>query len=65
MIIAISLEPRKLTRVHVDKAGKRVQKNVISNDPGDLTGPPYMVAEHVFDEYDLKGCYASAEDVPD
>lgn len=26
------------------------------NDPRDFAGPPYSVAEHVFDEYDIGGC---------
>ena len=56
VIVAISVEPRTLTRVHVGKSGKRVKQSFISNDPVDLTGPPYMVAEHVFDEYGLQGC---------
>lgn len=25
-------------------------------DPSWLKGPPYAVAEHVFDEYDMDGC---------
>lgn len=24
--------------------------------PQDLSGPPYSIAEHVFDEYDLEAC---------
>lgn len=34
------------------------------DDPRDLLGPPYSVAEHVFDEYDLDGCYITAHEAP-
>jgi hypothetical protein len=27
-----------------------------SDDPSWYNGPPYAVAEHVFDEYDIGGC---------
>ncbi len=53
VIVAISLEsPRKLETNSKD--GLHV---TYSNDPSDLTGPPYMVNEVVFDEYDFEGCY--------
>jgi hypothetical protein len=29
-------------------------------DPSWLNGPPYAVAEFVFDEYDFEGCYPTA-----
>ena len=64
VIVAISLEPREMTSVHYDNNGQRIKENFISTDPSDLNGPPYMVVEHVFDEYDLEGCYAEAEEVP-
>lgn len=32
-----------------------------SADPSWLNGPPYAVAEHVFDEYDLEGCTPTRE----
>jgi len=35
-----------------------------SNDPLDLAGPPYMVAEHIFGEYDLDGCDATKDEIP-
>jgi hypothetical protein len=34
----------------------------IGNDPDDFIGPPYWVAEHVFDEYDLGGCWLDGAD---
>ena len=64
VIVAISLEPRETVHVHYDENGVRHEERLMSNDPRDLLGPPYSVAECVFDEYDLDGCYATADEVP-
>jgi hypothetical protein len=64
VIVAISLEPREMVREHYNANGERIEKRFISTDPRDLTGPPYGVAEHVFDEYDLEGCYSTVVEVP-
>jgi hypothetical protein len=64
VIVAISLEPRETVRVYYDENGERHEERFMSNDPRDLLGPPYSVAEHVFDEYDFDGCYATADEVP-
>lgn len=64
VIVAISLEPREMVRVHYDENGERSEERFISTDPRDLIGPPYGVAEYVFDEYDLEGCYSTADEVP-
>jgi hypothetical protein len=58
VIVAISLEPREMVRMHDDGNEERF----ISTDPRDLNGSPYGVAERVFDEYDFEGLYASAEE---
>jgi len=63
VIVAISLEPREMTRSHEGADGRRIEEHFISGDPRDLEGPPYMVAEHVFDEYSIEGCYASEDEV--
>ena len=34
-------------------------------DPRDLEGPPYSVAERVFDEYDLDGMYPTQKSLTD
>jgi hypothetical protein len=34
-----------------------------ADDPTWYDGPPYSVAERVFDEHDLKGCALTAEDI--
>lgn len=64
VVIAISLETRKLVRMQRNESGEVIRESIASNDPQDLVGPPYMVAEHVFDEYSLKGCYATAAEDP-
>ena len=63
VIVAISLETRTLVRMRRRETGEDVQESFTSDDPRDLAGPPYMVAEHVFDEYSIDGCYATAAEV--
>lgn len=38
--------------------GTRIIAAIRTDDqePRNLTGPPYSVAEYVFDEYDVRGC---------
>ena len=38
---------RTITAIHIEP----------DRDPSWYSGPPYAVAEIVFDEYDLEGCY--------
>jgi len=64
VITAISLEPRHMVCRRVGAHGDRTEESFVSDDPGDLVGPPYMVVEHVFDEYDLDGCYATKDEIP-
>ena len=64
VIVAISLEPREMLRVRRNESGERIEERFTSDDPRDLVGPPYVVAEHVFNEYDFEGCYATADEVP-
>ena len=45
------------------ESGERIEEGFLSDDPRDFAGPPYMVAEHVFDEYDIEGCYTTADEV--
>jgi len=64
VVVAISLEPREMVRVRFDPSGERIEECLTSDDPRDLAGPPYRVAEHVFSEYDFDGCHATADEVP-
>ena len=65
VIVAISLELRETVRVTYSESGERNEESFISDDAQDWVGPPYSVAEHVFDEYAVQGCYATVEEVPD
>ena len=63
VITAISLEPRRMVRMRGGAHGAQTQEGFVSNDPLDLVGPPYMVVEHVFDEYDQDGCSATKDEI--
>ena len=58
VITAISLEPHAVVSIEVDPQDrtKQTERRYMTNDPDWLIGPPYKVAESVFDEYDLDGC---------
>ena len=53
----------EMVNMHYDENKERHEQRFISTDPRDLSGPPYGVIEHVFDEYDLEGCYARPDEV--
>jgi hypothetical protein len=53
-----------MIRVRRSESGERIEEGFLSDDPRDFAGPPYMVTEHVFDEYDIEGCYTTADEVP-
>jgi hypothetical protein len=63
VIVAICLEPREMVQLKLDAAdkAKRTETRTISDDPRDLSGPPYGVVESVFDEYDMEGCALKSE----
>jgi hypothetical protein len=58
VVTAICIEPRQMVRVAIDDNDptKRTTTRYHSDDPRDLNGPPYGVAECVFDEYDQEAC---------
>ena len=64
VIVAISLETRVMVRVRRTDTGENIQESFRSDDPRDLAGPPYAIAEHVFDEYSIEGCYPTPDEVP-
>jgi hypothetical protein len=37
----------------------------MNGEPDNWVGPPYSVVEHVFDEYDFAGLYATREEFPE
>lgn len=58
VIVAISLEPHEVADQMPSDDGVspgRLERRV-TGDPSWLAGPPYMVVETVFDEYDLPAC---------
>ena len=58
VIVAISLEPHEIAHVESGLNGEtgRIERRELTEDPSWLSGPPYAVAEHVFDEDSLPGC---------
>ena len=58
VIVAICLEPREMVRSESDPtdSSKHIETRFVSTDPRDLNGPPYGVAENIFDEYDIESC---------
>ena len=56
VIVAIRVGPQEMVRAEqID--GEIRETRYIEDDPMLLNGPPYAVAEMVFDEYDLETCY--------
>lgn len=64
VITAISLEPHEIVTISDDPndPSKRIEHRQMTDDPSWLVGPPYKVAESVFDEYDIEGCSIEPED---
>lgn len=55
-IVAVQTGPRAI--IQQESVGdERRATTVVVDDPSWLNGPPYAVAEMVFDEDDLDGCY--------
>lgn len=57
-IIAIRIDEVMVT--HSDGKGN-ITSEVVTNDPSWFNGPPYAVAEAVFDEFDMGGCNLKRE----
>ena len=64
VIAAICLEPHEVVTVETDKdnPANRREYRSMTDDPSWLIGPPYKVAEEVFDEYDIEGCSLIAQE---
>lgn len=63
VIVAISLEPHEVVETERSLgAPKEVrERRFVTNDPSWLNGPPFSIAEEVFDEYAMEGCSLSPE----
>jgi hypothetical protein len=66
VIIAISQEPHEVVAlIPADSPTEAPQtRSYITDDASWLSGPPYQVAEQVFDKYDLEACSLDQERTP-
>lgn len=55
VIVAICLEVEALVRIETGRGSTRTTAPAAMSENA-LDGPPYAVAEMVFDEYDIEGC---------
>ncbi len=64
VVVAISLESRTITQRSYPHGirGAVVEHRYVTDDPSWLNGPPYAVAEEVFDEYAQEACTQSPDD---
>jgi len=64
VVIAISLEPHTVEELTTpnDGVGPSQLRRYTTDDPSWLVGPPYAIAESIFDEYDIEGCTTAPED---
>jgi len=60
-VVGICLEPREVVSVAGDVEAGGVTTRRITTDDSWLAGPPYAVAEEVFDEYSIEGCSVSPD----
>jgi hypothetical protein len=63
IITAISLEPHEVVEHSSSSESSKIPRTrrYVTTDPSWLSGPPYQVAEAVFDEYDIEGCSLTQE----
>ena len=56
--VAISLEPHEVVQIErvAGHLGQARERRFMTDDPTWLNGPPFAVAEHVFDEYCVDAC---------
>jgi len=61
--VAISLEPHEVVEIERVEGhqGEVRERRFMTEDPSWLNGPPFAVAEIVFDEYSMEGCSLTAE----
>ncbi len=64
VVTAICIEPHEVVTVESDEddSANRSEHRYMTEDPSWLIGPPYKVAEAVFDEYDIQGCSLTAHE---
>ena len=64
VIVAISLDPHEVVSLIADPQdrSKRNERRYVTEDASWLSGPPYAIVEHVFDEDSIQGCRLDRED---
>ena len=67
VVTAISLELHELAELIAsdDASGPTETRHFTTDDSEWLLGPPYKIAESVFDEYDIEGCSLTQEEQGD
>jgi hypothetical protein len=55
-VVGICLGPHEVVSVTSDVEGRAVTTRMITTDDSWFTGPPYAVAEEVFDEHSIEDC---------
>lgn len=65
VIVAISLDPHEVVEMQRAEgmSGRAVERRYMSEDKSWLDGPPYAVAEYVFDEYSIEACSVERAEV--
>lgn len=63
VVVAVCLEPHEIVASLRDKQADESVHEIpaITSDSEWLHGPPYALAELVFDEHDMKGCSLTAD----
>ena len=59
-VVAICLEPHEVVSVASDVEGGGLAMRTITTDDSWFAGPPYAVAEEVFDEHSIEDCTPAA-----
>jgi hypothetical protein len=60
-IVGICLEPYEVVSATCDVEAAGMTSRTIMTDDSWLVGPPYAVAEEVFDEHSIEGCRLSPD----
>ena len=56
VVVGICLEPHEVVTVTRESGASPTTTRTISNDDSWFSGPPYAVAEEVFDEHSIDDC---------
>ena len=64
VVVAIAIGPRAFVSLEPDleNLGKHIEHRYTEDEPSWYNGPPYAVAEQVFDEHSIKSCSARLQD---